>query len=388
MERAYFCFTLALWITLSGSSELYAQFGKLEQVFKKANRTLSDLEINEQEELALGKAISEKICARYGVQQDLEATRYVTLAGLTVAQKSTRANLTYRFLILDSGAINAFAAPGGYIHITRGALAALNDEAELGCVMGHEIAHVTEKHTVKGLQKMKGFELAEGQTSLTSNSALFAKVVDKATQAILQGFGRAEELESDVVGVRFAVKAGYDPRGLTRFLATLKSQNEGSGSRAGLFSSHPETQERIDKLEAQIVRENLAADATAVLAERLHQWIKYQIEKQAADAAPVEGAKGLTSGQGTQAGGEKGKKDEKKEEEKKKGRFSLSKLKNPFGMGKKDESAEVTGAGAGRGVGEEEKKAEGVGKPKNPAPVVVEVARADLDKFRKEGKLR
>ncbi len=384
-----------LAVVLTSTVPVNAQFGKLGTVLNKAKK-FSDMQISEADEIALGKAVSEKIRAAYGVQQDAEAHRYVTLVGLVVTQKTTRPNLPYQFIILDSNVINAFAAPGGFIHITRGALASFKDEAELAGVLGHEIAHVTEKHTIKGLQKMKGIELAQDQTSLTSNSEVFAKITNKATEAILQGFGRAEELESDQVGVRFAAACGYTPQGLPGFLQTLKAQNESNSAKAGLFASHPETQERIDKLQAQIKTEKLAEQANAVLAERLHQFIKYQLEKPSQAEASVEGAKGLT-GSGSQSSNTSNPKtqnqkqtqqQDQKPEEKKKGGFGLARLKNPFGGGEKKESGEVTGAGAGRGVGKEDPKAADSGKPKNTAVMQVTVSPADVQKFRADGKLK
>ncbi len=382
MRRISVLLAVLMALGLLTTSPVHAQFGKLGKILDKAQKQFSDLEITEKEEIELGKAISEKIRTVYGVQQDAEATRYVTLVGMVAAQKSTRPNLPYQFIILDSNSVNAFAAPGGYIHITRGALATMKDEAELAGVLGHEIAHVTEKHTLKGLQKMKGLELAEGQTSLSGNSEVFKKVVDKASDAILQGFGRAEELDSDKVGVRFSAACGWAPVGLVGFLNTLKGKNESSSAKAGLFASHPETQERIDKLQAQIKAENLAAQSTAVLAERLHQWIKYELTAPAAGEAAVDGARGVAGNQSGQKTAQKAPTDQQK---KKKG--WMSKLSNPLGKGEKKESAEVTGAGASRGVGKEGPE-EQSGKPKNPALVAVSITPADLTKFRDEGKLR
>jgi beta-barrel assembly-enhancing protease len=352
------------------ATPLEAQLGRLKKALDKAQK-LSDLQINEQDEIALGQGISEKIRARYGVQQDVEATRYVSLVGKVVAAKSSRPRLPYQFIILDSDSVNAFAAPGGYIHITRGALASFKDEAELAGVLGHEIAHITEKHTVKGLQKLRGIELAEGQTSLRADPGVFAKVVDAATEAILQGFGRAEEVESDRVGVRLSARCNYDAEGLVRFLEVLKERNSGHAARAGLFASHPETQERIDRLNAQIEGENLVGSAR--LPERLTQFVSYEVRTPAVEEEAVEGARGVAG-------------SEKKEEDRRRSRFSLSKITNPAGKGEKSQSAEVTGAGAGRGVGEEE--AEDPATPKNPALLQVEIAQEELQRFIAEGNLK
>ncbi len=377
-----------LFLCLLGAltTSSYAQFGKLKGIFDRAKK-VSDMQISEEDEIALGKSVSEKICAVYGVQQDAAATRYVSLVGMLGASHDSRPNLPYRFIILDSNAVNAFAAPGGYIHITRGALASMTTEAQLAGVLGHEIAHVTEKHTIKGLQKMKGLELAEGETNLQGNSALFSKLVDKASEAVMQGFGRSEELEADQVGVRTAAAAGYAPNGLVEFLQTLEKQNEGNSSRAGLFASHPETQERIDKLTAQIAEESLSKDSLSTLAERFQGNIKYELKAPAEAEEMVGGSRGLTGG-GKPA--EKKKEDEDSEKsEKKKSRFSLSKLRNPFGKEKKDEdSAEVTGTGAGRGVGKETLPADEKGKPKVTTLVAVQISKADLEKFKQEGHLR
>lgn len=364
-------FVLVLTVFFLTVAQVPAQFGlgKLKKALDTVTK-LSDLDISEEDEIALGESISLKIRSIYGVEQDVDATRYVSLVGLVVADKSDRRDLPYRFIILDSDQINAFAAPGGFIHITRGALASMKDEAELAGVLGHEIGHVTEKHTINGIKKMRGIELAEGQTTLRGNAAVLDKVADQMTDAILAGFGRKEELESDEVGVEFAYDAGYDPNGLMRFLETLKKSNEREDSRSGLFASHPETDERIKKLEKQI-RKDLS-DERAVLADRYVSNIEYQPASGEIEELAVEGARGV-------AGGSQGKKEEKK-----KSRFSLSKLSDPLASGEKQERAEVTGSGAARGVGKEAKEESG---PKNPNLVAVQITKDDLKKFKRDGNL-
>ena len=121
---------------------------ELTEIMKRANQ-LRDLVITEEEEIKLGAGVSERVRARYGVVQDAAVHRYVTLVGTLLVKKSTRPNLPFRFIVLDTDGVNAFAAPGGYIHITRGALGLMSSEAELAGVLAHEISHVTEKHTIK-----------------------------------------------------------------------------------------------------------------------------------------------------------------------------------------------------------------------------------------------
>ena len=359
----------------------FAQFGKFTKVFDKA-KTISDMQISEEDERALGQAISERIRAIYGVQQDEGPTRYVTLVGLVLAGKSSRSKLDWQFIILDSDSTNAFATPGGFIHITRGALAMMKDESDLAGVLAHEISHVTEKHTVKGIQKMKGIEFASDESSITANSQVFEMIADKATEALLQGFGRSEELESDKDGVELAADCGYAPSGLPDFLESLSARYESRENRAGLFASHPETTERIEKLRKQIENEKLGGKGTAELPDRFTAHIKYKLSAFTGTGQAVEGAMGMAQGES------KGKDDEKESDKKgdKKddgGGGALAKLKNPFGSGKKQERAEVTGSAAARGVETEV----GVEEPGNPAPVVVKVTAEELKTFKAEGGL-
>ena len=125
---------------------------------KKANE-VRDLQVTDAEEQQLGAAVSEQIRTRYGVVQDAAVHRYVALVGTALAQASTRPALPWTFIVLDTDGVNAFAAPGGFVHITRGALALIQNEAELAGVLGHEIIHVTEKHTIKSIQKSKAVQM-------------------------------------------------------------------------------------------------------------------------------------------------------------------------------------------------------------------------------------
>ncbi len=351
---------------------------QLGSLLKRAQQ-VRDLIITEDDEIRLGAAVSEKVRLRYGVVQDQKVHRYVSLVGTLLAQASTRPNLSYTFIVLDTDGVNAFAAPGGFIHITRGALALMSNEAELAGVLAHELIHVTEKHTVKAIQKSKGIQ-AVGDETLKGNSALFNRLVDKATELVMAGFGRNEELESDRLGVVLANKVGYSPSGLDTFLQRLADRNKASTQKQGLFASHPEMQERFDKLESQVKSQNL--NATALLADRFKANITYTPKAITEISTVAAGAAGLAGGS-TAKTEDKGKADEKAAEPKKKGGiFGLSNLLKPGGSEKK--SAEVTGSGASRGV-DTERNAKG-----GPVStlVVVSLTRADIEAFRKQGNLK
>ena len=346
--------------------------GQLGQILKRAQQ-FKDVEISDDEEQQLGQAVSERIRKRYGVVQDPAIHKYVTLLGSVLAQASTRPNLAWRFIVLDTDGVNALAAPGGYIHVTRGALSLMKSEAELAGVLGHEIIHVTEKHTIRAIQKGKLVQMGADET-LSGNKALFGKLVDKATDVVMAGFGRGEELESDSKGVVLAIKVGYEPHGLPAFLSTLLDRNKNSTQKQGLFASHPEMQERLDKLASIIKTQKLAGTATVVA--RFKQNVTYTPVPLAsvATVAAGPGSAGLTSGETKPA--------PPPEEPKKKKGFGLGSL-TKSNAGSEKESAEVTGSGASRGV-DTERSAKGGA---NPAPVAVKVTAAEITSFKKDGQL-
>jgi predicted Zn-dependent protease len=344
-------------------------------IAKKAN-DVRELQMTDAEEQQLGRNVSERIRTRYGVVQDAGVHRYVSLVGMALAQGSTRPNLPWTFIVLDTDGVNAFAAPGGYVHITRGALALLKSEAELAGVLGHEIIHITEKHTVRAIQKNQAVQMGASET-LSGSAALMDRVVTAVYDNIVErGFGRAEENESDDHGVTLANKTGYAPGGLTGFLTTLKDRNKDAKEKRGLFASHPEMQDRLDRIKQLIASRKLTAKAT--LEARYTKYITFTPVPVAAIATVEPGAAGLTGGD---AKAEEKKAEAKKAEEPKKRGFGLSRML-PTGGGEKKQ-AQVTASGGARGVDPEKDSKGG----SNPNLVAVKIAAADVAAFKKEGGL-
>ena len=164
---------LGATLTADGGEQL-GSIGKIGGAVQKANE-VRDIQVSEAEEQQLGAAVSEKIRTRYGVVQDAAVHRYVALVGGALVAAITRPSLPWNFIVLDTDGVNAFAAPGGYVHITRGALALIQDEDELAGVLGHEIIHVTEKHTIKAIQKSKAVQMGASETLSSARSARRAR---------------------------------------------------------------------------------------------------------------------------------------------------------------------------------------------------------------------
>ncbi len=341
------------------------QLGKILRRAEKRAEQLQSLRVTEQEEVELGAAVSERIRVRYGVVQDAAVHKYVALVGTLLVENGPRPGLPWHFIVLDTDGVNAFAAPGGYIHVTRGALGLIRNEAELAGVLAHEIAHVTGKHTVEAIQKSNAIQIGASET--LRDKEVFSRVVDKTAEIVMAGFGRSEELEADREGARLTAAIGYAPGGLTACLARLAERNKESIGKQGLYSSHPEMTERLDRLGKQVAGERL--EATILLDDRYARYISYEAKPQSEVAAVVDGAAGLTSG------------SEPPPPPKKKG-IGLSNLLRPSGSERK--SAEVTGSGASRGVDTERGAAGG----SNPALVAVRLTPDEVSAFRKEGNLK
>jgi predicted Zn-dependent protease len=357
------------------------QLGKLGGVVKRAQQ-LSDIHMSDAEEQQLGAAVSDRVRTRYGVVQDADVHRYVALVGTALTQVSTKANMPWNFIVLDTDAVNAFAAPGGYVHITRGALALIQDEAELAGVLGHEIIHVAEQHTIKAIQKNKSIQMGADET-LSGNAALFNSLVENVYLSILDNsFGRGEENESDEKGVVLANRVGYAPQGLAAFLTRLQERNKDVTEKRGLFASHPAMKERLDRLAKQITSQKLAGKAT--VADRYRKNISYQPVPAAAIAVVEAGSAGLAGSAAKPEEKPAAKPEEKKDEPaaQRRGFGALGRVL-PGGGGGEKKSAQVSAAQSARGV-DPERDAKGGA---NPKPVAVTITAADIAAFKKEGGL-
>ena len=252
----------AMLVVTLAASPAHAQLGSLMKKADSLAKAYDDWNFTDAEEHELGGEISTKLRDKYGVVQDKAVHKYVTLVGSVLAQQSSRPNLQWTFIVLDTDGVNAFAAPGGFIHITRGALALIQNEAELADVLGHEIGHVTEKHTINAVKKAKAGTAVTNAAGKAARSDFLKQVGDAMYSNILENkYDRGDETAADQVGVKLANAAGWAPSGLSAFLTRLAERNAGLKDRSGLFASHPETTSRIDAMKKTIAGQNLAAAA-------------------------------------------------------------------------------------------------------------------------------
>jgi predicted Zn-dependent protease len=368
--------SMILVALLAVAAPAHAQLGgilnKAQKIQQEAKGKFDDLNVTEEEERTIGEQVSAKIRQRFGVVQDPAIHKYVTLVGTLLAQQSERPNLAWTFIVLDTDGVNAFASPGGIVHITRGALGLITSEAELAGVLAHEVGHVAHKHAVNAIRKGKAVQLGSNET-LSSRGPFLDKIANKAYDIVLENkFDRNDEMDSDKVSLTLAEKAGYAPGKLADFLTRLDERNKDQPAANGLFASHPDTQVRIEAIRKQAGSRN-----GAVVEARYKANVKYKPTPVTAIATVEDGASGLT---GSTKAGDKNtaaKNEEKKEDEPKKKGFGLGGLKQAVAPEK--QSAQVSASGGSRGVGPDRAAKGG----SNPAPVKVTVTSADVAEFKR-----
>jgi predicted Zn-dependent protease len=215
-------------------------------------------------EIAIGKEADTAIIAQFGIYQDKSLQLYVNKIGQKlVSQLSDKVFSRYYFRVMDSPEINAFALPGGYVYVTRGLLALVNNEAELAGVMGHEIGHIIFHHGAKQMVRSIGAQILAigGAIASPENAGGWLTVSTALFQQINMGYGREAEIESDEHGIFSGSEAGYNSYGMANFLKSLRRKEIMSGQSYHSFqASHPETKDRIVK--AGLLAERMKTDST------------------------------------------------------------------------------------------------------------------------------
>src|SRR5215468_2662122 len=198
--------------------------------------------VSESQEIALGQQSDIQAREEYGVVDNAALQKYVQTMGNKLVAVSHRPNLEWHFTVVDSPVVNAFAIPGGYVYITRGILAYLGNEAELAGVMGHEIGHVTARHSVRQITREEFAQIGLGAGSVMSPAlSQLGGVAQSGLGVMFLRFGRDDEREADRLGVEYAARAAYDPRQVSSFFDVLGrlSAAEDRQTIPGWLSTHP-----------------------------------------------------------------------------------------------------------------------------------------------------
>jgi len=245
---------------------------RLNNSFPNPNYSADDIEA----EIVFGRELASKITGKFPPIKNDKLNSYINKVGQLVAQSSDRSELNYRFLLIKSSEINAFASPGGYVFITTAALDQVKDEAELAGILAHEIAHIEKRHYVKkaGIRSNKSSPEQGFNTMLTggkvSSVLAFQAAIDEVAEILFsKGLqSHADEFEADATGMWLLANTGYDPKALGRYLkriAKLKKQTK------TLAATHPALKTRYTKLNQLLKKNQLNNLQQAKLEERYHE---------------------------------------------------------------------------------------------------------------------
>jgi len=261
---------VALVLTLLAAS--CAVLDKGTEVMNKANKVADDVktvktaadklrssfaDITEEEEYYIGRSVAALVLSRYPVYQNDALTQYINTVGNAVALYSDRPEIFagYHFLVLDTEDVNALAAPGGLIFVTKGLLRRCKDEETLGLILAHEVGHVTAKHGLQAIKKSRltdafmflGTQAVQrfGPQEVAQLTAMFEGVLsDIVEQLVVRGYDRASEYDADGLAVKFGARTGYEPGSILRFLKTMVG-DKSTASGKGWFKTHPSPEDRI-----------------------------------------------------------------------------------------------------------------------------------------------
>ena len=249
-------FILMLSLACAPSPVVAFDFGTLD--LGKALKTVQKVqqattEIDEPQEISLGQGIASNLLGAAPPLQNLSIQKYVNHVGRWLTLHTERPDLPWMFTVLDDEDINAFAAPGGYVFITKGLLARMKSEAELAGVLAHEISHVLKKHHLlaikKGARSSLMADFAEEAMERKGANPALNKLVSAGTEIYARGLDKDDEFEADRMGVVIAARGGYDPYGLPAVLQTLQGLNAKDSTVALMFKTHPVLEDRLGLLD-------------------------------------------------------------------------------------------------------------------------------------------
>ncbi len=197
--------------------------------------------VSEQQEIQMGQQGAEEAKAAYGLVDDPALQKYVSSIGLEIARKTERPNLPWAFYVIDDASVNAFALPGGPVFVTRGILGAMNNEGELASVLGHEIGHITARHSAQQMSQQQLAALGLGLGSILSPKvAELSGVIGQGLQLLFLKYSRDDESQADALGFRYMMQDNYDPRQMAAMFKTLDREAPAEGRLPAWLSTHPD----------------------------------------------------------------------------------------------------------------------------------------------------
>jgi predicted Zn-dependent protease len=283
---------LASCSAIEKGTDMLAGAGKISERDRKAivktsaavRSTFSD--ITEEEEYYIGRGVAALVLAQYPAYHNDSLTRYINTVGQSVVAFSDRPETYagYHFVILDSDEVNALAAPGGFVFVTRGLLRRCTNEEMLAAVLAHEVGHVAAKHGLQSIKKSRlidafkviGQQAAEryGPEQLSQLTTIFEGALgDVVDTLIIRGYDRKYEYEADDMAVKYVAATGYSPQGLADFLQTMVGDH-GAEQGKGWFKTHPPADQRVERVKTKIASMGGVPQIVPARTQRFQQSMK------------------------------------------------------------------------------------------------------------------
>ena len=221
--------------------------------------TLGGCLASTQQEVEMGAEYAAQVEQQLPIIRDAQVNSYISQLGNSIAKRSDDRNLTWTFKVVDQSDVNAFAVPGGHIYVYRGLIEKTANMSELAGVVGHEIAHVTRRHSVKQMAKGGQANVVAAGVCIAvpsvCSSGLGSAAIQVGGGALFAKFSRDDEAEADEYGVKYVTRAGIDPRGMPSMFRTLLSlRKTNPGPLDAFFASHPVEESRVQDTEAEIAK--------------------------------------------------------------------------------------------------------------------------------------
>ena len=215
--------------------------------------------VSTQQEVEMGAQYAQQINSQLPIVRDAEINRYINILGDSIARVAGRSDIDWQFYVVNSPEVNAFAVPGGFIYMNRGLIERAQNMAQVAGVLGHEIGHVTERHSIEQMQKAQGANIGLTLGCIlvpaVCQSQAAGAAINLGGNAVFARFSRNDEAEADRRGVEYVTRAGIDPRGIPgMFRVLLEERNRRPAGVEAWFSTHPLEEDRIERTEAQIAQ--------------------------------------------------------------------------------------------------------------------------------------
>jgi predicted Zn-dependent protease len=226
--------------------------------------------VSKEQEIAMGQQSDPEVIAFFGLYDNANLQKFIKEKGQAMAAISHRPDLKYEFRIVDSPVVNAFAVPGGYVYFTRGIMAHFNNEAEFAGVLGHEIGHITARHSVKQQTNAQLAQIGLAAGSIISPTfAQMADIASSGVQLLFLKFSRDDESQADKLGVQYSTKIGYDARQMAKFFETLAQLSKSGGEEVPIFmSTHPDPVDRENKVAKEAANWRKKSDVASLKVNR------------------------------------------------------------------------------------------------------------------------